>query len=278
MSDAHATNPHLQHHFESMEQQYESGKLGMWLFLVTEILLFGGLFCAYAIYRSSHPEVFSYAHQFLDKSLGGFNTIVLIVSSLTMAVAVRAAQLGQQRALVTCLALTLACAFLFLGVKYVEYQHKWKHGLLWGQKYQSQSHDAAAAPIMLPPVPTGPATAPDPDASQLPRAAAPPQGTVVGDDLLADEGHADDAHGGGHAPAGEEPANVQLFFGIYFVMTGLHGIHVLAGIAVISWLLLRATRGHFGPEYFAPVDFTGLYWHVVDLVWIFLFPLLYLID
>ncbi len=108
MNEAHGGNKHLQHHFESMEQQYESGKLGMWLFLVTEILLFGGLFCAYAVYRHNNPEVFAYAHQFLDKGLGGFNTIVLIVSSLTMAVAVRAAQLGQQKALVTALSLTLA--------------------------------------------------------------------------------------------------------------------------------------------------------------------------
>lgn len=276
MSDAHATNPHLQHHFDSMEQQYESGKLGIWLFLVTEILLFGGLFCAYAIYRAKHPEVFTYAHQFLDAGLGGFNTVVLIVSSLTMAVAVRAAQLGQQRALVTCLALTLACAFLFLGVKYVEYQHKWKHGLLWGQKYQSQTHDAAPAPIQLPAAPAE-AALKDPDASQLPRAAEPPQGTVLADEDAHGGGHGDEAHGGGHGPAGEAPPNVHLFFGIYFVMTGLHGIHVLAGIAVIFWLLLRAMRGEFGPEYFAPVDFTGLYWHVVDLVWIFLFPLLYLI-
>jgi len=276
MSDAHATNPHLQHHFDSMEQQYESGKLGMWLFLVTEILLFGGLFCAYAIYRAKHPEVFTYAHQFLDAGLGGFNTVVLIVSSLTMAVAVRAAQLGQQRALVTSLALTLVCAFLFLGVKFVEYQHKWKHGLLWGQKFQAQTHEAAPAPIVLPAAPAE-AAPKDPNASQLPHAAEPPQGTVLADEDAHDGGHGGEAHGGDHGPVGEAPPNVHLFFGIYFVMTGLHGIHVLAGIAVIFWLLLRAMRGEFGPEYFAPVDFTGLYWHVVDLVWIFLFPLLYLI-
>ncbi|HPF36344.1 MAG TPA: cytochrome c oxidase subunit 3 family protein [Candidatus Krumholzibacteria bacterium] len=277
MSGAHAKNPHLQHHFESMEQQYESGKLGMWLFLVTEILLFGGLFCAYAVYRANHPEVFHYAHQFLDPSLGGFNTIVLIVSSLTMAVAVRCAQLGQQKALVTSLALTLACAFLFLGVKYVEYQHKWKHGLLWGQKYQAQGHEAEAAPIMLPAA-AAPAAPADPEASQLPRAAAQPQGTVLHDEVVGTGEHDAPAHDAAHGPEGEAPANAQLFFGIYFVMTGLHGVHVLAGIAVIFWLLIRAMRGEFGPDYFAPVDFTGLYWHVVDLVWIFLFPLLYLID
>jgi len=272
MSDAHARNPNLQHHFESMEQQYESGKLGMWLFLVTEILLFGGLFCAYAIYRANHPEVFHYAHQFLDKSLGGFNTIVLILSSLTMAMAVRAAQLGQKRVLVTTLALTLACAFLFLGVKYIEYQHKWKHGLLWGQRYQEQGHDVVV-PMFVDPVAAASPAAGNPDASLLPRAGDAPTGLAAGNQTDALDGVSE-----GHGPAGEAPANVHLFFGIYFVMTGLHGIHVLAGIGVISWLLVRSIRGDFGPDYFAPVDFTGLYWHVVDLVWIFLFPLLYLID
>ncbi len=277
-SAAHAANPNLQHHFDSMEQQYESGKLGMWLFLVTEILLFGGLFCAYAVYRHNHPEIFTYAHQFLDKSLGGFNTIVLIVSSLTMAMAVRAAQLGQRRLLTTCLALTLACAFLFLGVKFVEYEHKWKHGLLWGKNYEVQGEMAGATEaLMIPAAPSqsGSAADVDPNATILPRAARAPEGLAaeVGDhgDGVADA--ADD-----HATHGLEPKNVHLFFGIYFVMTGLHGIHVLAGIGVITWLLIRSLRGDFGPDYFAPVDFTGLYWHVVDLIWIFLFPLLYLID
>ncbi len=282
MSDAHAKNPHLQHHFDSMAQQYESGKLGMWLFLATEILLFGGLFVAYAVYRHNHPEVFAYAHQFLDKGLGGFNTIVLIVSSLTMAVAVRAAQLGQRNVLITALSLTLACAFLFLGVKFVEYEHKWKHGLLWGKHYEAQGE--VAAPMLALPVPGAvvETAEPDPEASLLPTAHAAPEGLAGADDEHADD-HADD-HGVGHGaadahagPTGPEPENVHLFFGIYFVMTGLHGIHVLAGIVVISWLLIRSFQGHFGPDYFAPVDFAGLYWHVVDLVWIFLFPLLYLI-
>ena len=279
VSGAHAKNPNLQHHFETMEQQYESGKLGMWLFLVTEILLFGGLFCAYAVYRHNHPEIFAYAHQFLDKSLGGFNTIVLIVSSLTMALAVRAAQLGQRRLLTTCLALTLACAFLFLGVKFVEYQHKWKHGLLWGKNYEVQGEMAGAVEaLMIPPSPTesGALAEVDPNATVLPRAARAPEGLVAEAENPVETNHT--AGAGSHAVHGLEPKNVHLFFGIYFVMTGLHGIHVLAGIGVITWLLVRSIRGDFGPDYFAPVDFTGLYWHVVDLIWIFLFPLLYLIE
>ncbi len=268
-SPAHARNPNLQHHFETMGQQYESGKLGMWLFLVTEILLFGGLFCAYAIYRANHPEIFEYAHQFLDKSLGGFNTIVLIVSSLTMAIAVRSAQLGQKRALVTSLALTLVLAFLFLGVKAVEYQHKWQHGLLWGQKYKEQSH-VAEVPLFVVPADGAEQAEPDPHASLLPEAGVPPSG-LAHTDAIAE-------HGGEHVDYGDAPANVHLFFGIYFVMTGLHGVHVLVGIGIIAWLLKRALQDDFGPDYFAPVEFTGLYWHVVDLVWIFLFPLFYLID
>ena len=132
--------PHLAHHFDSLGQQFESGKLGMWLFLSTEVLLFGGLFCAYAVYRSNHPEIFIYAHQFLDKTLGGINTVVLICSSLSMAWAVRAAQLNQQRLLVILLSLTILGGFGFLGIKFVEYEHKWKHGLLWGARYHPDEH------------------------------------------------------------------------------------------------------------------------------------------
>ncbi|MDO9694972.1 MAG: cytochrome c oxidase subunit 3 family protein [Candidatus Latescibacteria bacterium] len=273
--DEHA-HPHLQHHFESMAQQYDSGKFGMWLFLVTEVLLFGGLFCAYAVYRANHPEIFAYAHQFLDKTLGGLNTLVLIVSSLTMAMAVRCAQLGQQRRLKQMLAATLLCACIFLGVKGVEYEHKWKHGLLWGTHYVPQGEtvapaDAAGAATTAETTAAA-AAAPADGGTTLPHAATGPQG-------LADHsqpGHGGASHGG-HGPAGPAPRNVHLFFGIYFVMTGLHGIHVLAGMIAIVWLLRRSAAGEFGPEYFAPVDFVGLYWHLVDLIWIFLFPLLYLI-
>lgn len=263
-------DPHLQHHFGSMAQQYDSGKFGMWLFLVTEVLLFGGLFCAYAVYRANHPEIFAYAHQFLDKTLGGLNTLVLIVSSLTMAMAVRCAQLGQRRRLQQMLAATLLCACVFLAVKGVEYEHKWKHGLLWGTRYTSQEAAPAAAAAAAE-APAAVAVSAD-GGTTLPHAAAGPAGLAA----EPQAGHGAGAHGG-HGPAGPAPRNVHLFFGIYFVMTGLHGIHVLAGMIAIAWLLRRSAAGEFGPEYFAPVDFVGLYWHLVDLIWIFLFPLLYLI-
>ncbi|NJN63619.1 MAG: cytochrome c oxidase subunit 3 family protein, partial [Acidobacteria bacterium] len=140
-ADAHGIHeapPEHQHHFETPTQQFESGKLGMWVFLATEILLFGGLFCAYAVYRSLHPEVFVYASLFLDRVLGGINTVVLICSSLTMALGVRAAQLGQRKLLLWMLALTIVGGFGFMGIKYAEYKHKWESGLLWGTNYVSQ--------------------------------------------------------------------------------------------------------------------------------------------
>ena len=234
----------LAHHFDSQKQQFSAGKLGMWLFLVQEILFFSGLFCAYAIYRSNHPEIFVYADQFLDRKLGALNTAVLIFSSFTIAWSVRAAQLGQRRLLVALLTITLACAAIFLGVKYVEYHHKWKDGLLWGRMYHptaeaiAGTHPEAAGPGLAHSHPTRPHEA---------------------------------------FTAAQAPKNVHIFFGIYFVMTGLHGIHILAGMGVIVWMILRARRGDFDGSYYGPIEFTALYWHLVDLVWIYLFPLLYLI-
>lgn len=267
----HAT--HLAHHFDNATQQRESSKLGMWLFLATEILLFGGLFVAYAVYRANHPEIFVYAHHFLDKTLGGFNTVVLICSSLTMALAVRAAQLGRREQTVRLLAITLLCGFIFLGVKFVEYKAKWEHGLLWGKHYQPALHDAAAGAHAAPVLPAPPKASGDgSDASLIPPAASAPRG------LAAPSTPAPSA-GKTHEPPADAdaPKNVHIFFGIYFAMTGLHGIHVLAGMIAITWILLRARRGEFGPEYYTPVDLVGLYWHLVDLIWIYLFPLLYLI-
>ncbi len=233
----HGHNPYLAHHFDTPEQQFDSGKLGMWLFLIQEVLFFSGLFCVYAIYRSNHPEIFVYAHKFLDVKLGALNTAVLICSSLTAAWAVRCAQLSNRRGLIINLTVTILCAFMFLGVKYMEYSHKWHDGLLWGHNYRP--HHAA-------PAHTG--------------------------EEVALGGEAEGAHA-----TLEEPKNVQIFFGIYFAMTGLHGLHVIAGIIVFLWLLRRAIRGDFHSENFAAVDFAALYWHLVDLVWIYLFPLLYLI-
>jgi cytochrome c oxidase subunit 3 len=306
---------------EEEHDAVESNRLGMWIFLATEILLFGGLFCAYAVYRSNHPEIFIYAHQFLSKTLGGINTIVLIGSSFTMAWAVRSAQLGESRRLAILLAITLLCGFCFLGIKSIEYEAKWKHGLLWGQHYKPVAHEGAgahegaaapaaqtpAAPTAAPPAapttaPTTPGTvgtmapaaqtttttaaAPGAPAAQIAQAtsAAP----VVRDSTrsvlpLAAEGPRGlAAQAGRPAPRpGEEPEtvpkNVQIFFSIYFAMTGLHALHVIVGMTLIGIMLRKALRGQIGPKHFTGVDSVGLYWHLVDVIWIYLFPLLYLI-
>jgi cytochrome c oxidase subunit 3 len=304
----------------------------MWLFLSTEILFFSGLFCAYAVYRHNHPDIFIYAHQFLDKRLGGINTLVLIFSSFTAAWAVRAAQLNQRLLLIGLIVATLLCSFAFLGIKGIEYEAKWKHGLLWGQRFSpgkghlgielpgeadlpapavqpavAVSSSVAASPAMTAPssvavspsvavglgattgatatITTTTATSPAPSATvtaspsgdalsvrtNLKPAGTPPAG------LADDEGSAHPHRpGAGHGPT-ERPQNAQIFFGIYFAMTGLHGIHVIAGIIAWLWVLRRAIRGDFSSAYYTPVDLTALYWHLVDLVWIYLFPLLYLI-
>ena len=269
---------HLAHHFSSPQQQFDSGKLGIWLFLTTEILLFSGLFCAYAVFRANHPEIFVYAHAYLSKPLGALNTMILIFSSFTMASAVRAAQLGQTRWLVRLLAVTLFCGGAFLGVKFIEYKAKWEEGLLTGGDYRPE----APPPGAVVPPEQKPAAA-----TAKPQAAAPVQGLVierssippaaVGPSGLSPQWLANTPAHPADRWHGPEPYNVQVFFSFYFVMTGLHGIHVLGGMGAIAWVLVRARRGEFGPRYFSPVDFTGLYWHLVDLIWIFLFPLLYLI-
>lgn len=285
-SSPHGHNPRLAHHFDTEEQQFASGKLGMWIFLATEVLLFGGLFAAYAIYRANHPEIFIYAHQFLDKVLGGINTVILICSSLTMAWAVRAAQLGRRRQLVALLAATLVFAAGFLCIKYVEYKHKWEEGLLWGKKFTFQEgahggHPAPPAPAkgaVKFPLPPPLKLQPGDERSAIPPPGNPPGGLAEGAMDLVDQKRtgARVTHPA-HREVAARPENAQIFFGIYFAMTGLHGLHVLGGMGAIFWILLRARRGEFGPEYFIPVDLVGLYWHLVDLIWIFLFPLLYLI-
>ena len=273
----------MQHHFETPLQQYDSAKLGMWLFLATEILLFGGLFCAYAVYRSTHPEIFIWAHHLLDTKLGAINTVILLTSSLTMAWAVRCAQLGQRRLLVVLLSLTLLGGFGFLGIKYLEYSSKYRHGLLWGKHYKPDPHYLAehfGLPEGEPTSATPPGTA-----AQATSAAPTPTPKPAGFSVERTTLRPAASPPPGRAPAGSEhahavgpqPEYVHVFFSIYFLMTGLHGLHVLAGMAIIAWLIVRALRGQFGPDYYTPVDLGGLYWHLVDLIWIFLFPLLYLI-
>ncbi|TWT45239.1 Cytochrome c oxidase subunit 3 [Phycisphaerae bacterium RAS1] len=302
----HGHNPFLAHHFETMSQQFDSGKLGMWLFLGTEILLFGGLFCAYAIWRGNHPEIFHAGHQHLNKTLGAINTVVLLLSSFTMAWAVRCAQTSNRNGLILGLTLTLLGGFGFMGIKYFEYSEKIAHGYRPG-KYYAPKHDAAhaatpaaaaghaAAPAADAHAPAPAAAASDGHASgaqtaaagsehaATPPPAATPPAVAGGADApkilpaaVAPGGLAAQPAGAGHG--GEDTPNVHLYFSIYFCLTGLHGIHVLAGMTVIAWLLMRSVRGDFSSAYFDPVDLGGLYWHLVDLIWIYLFPLLYLID
>lgn len=214
MNHAAEHSAHLAHHFADTEQQKESAKLGMWFFLLTEVLTFGGLFCAYAVYRAWHPEMFFNAHKELSLMAGTINTIVLITSSLTMALAIRAMQLGDKKQTMMYLALTFALAATFLVIKYFEYSHKIHVGQLPGKYYTY---------------------------------------------------------------TGIEGSNPHIFFSIYFAMTGLHGIHVLGGMCLIAWLFFKTKNGAFSPEYYTPIEMTGLFWHLVDLIWIFLFPLFYLI-
>ncbi len=261
-----------------MQQQFDSGKLGIWLFLTTEVLMFSGLFCAYLIYRSNHPEIFAYAHHELSITMGAINTVVLIVSSLTMAWAVRAAQLSQKKVLVGMLAATLLLAGTFLVVKYFEYSEKFAHGLYPGRYnvwYQEQVEGlAGGAQVVVDPAE---ATA----AAQTAELVGSQGATSAAEAQSAQHQAEHDAHGhdDGHAHAdrGPRPYNAHIFFGIYYMMTGLHGIHIIAGMIAIGWLLVRAIKGHFNSSYFGPVDYVGLYWHLVDLIWIYLFPLLYLI-
>ena len=212
---APSTRSFLAHHFDDPEQQFEAATLGMWVFLITEVMFFGGLFASYAIYRSLYPEGFAVASRRLDYLLGAFNTAVLICSSLMMALAVHNAQRGRVRALQLFLALTMLLGLVFLGVKVVEYAHKFQEHLVPGPTFRFEGPEARAA---------------------------------------------------------------QLFFSFYFVMTGLHALHMVVGIGVLAVLWVMAWRGRFSPHYYTPVEVAGLYWHFVDIVWIYLFPLLYLIS
>ena len=415
----HHGSPFIQHHYDDAQHQFDSGKLGIWLFLAQEVLFFSALFVAYILYRVHHGEIYSYAHKWLDVKWGAINTAVLIFSSLTAAWGVRCAQLSQRRGLILCIALTIACALAFLCIKYIEYSHKYHEQILFGNHFDpcespggsklitksndcpgtkdtvkwdmatekanpghgkalegcyeaglidqdwrtkeieadcavsevkvAHSRDAtgkevekelSSRPIteQCPPpsphhgeeehegkgpcwmVSYQPAVCPDlTDAIKRSQGAAarPQVGILVnyGDhelrghdikikaeckpapkkpeagDILAEPEHrpqigqklvskprelsAHEAHE--LESLGPPPEHTNMFFTIYFAMTGLHGIHVLFGVFVFVWLLIRAVKGQFGPDYFGPVDYAALYWHIVDLIWIFLFPLLYLI-
>jgi len=205
---------HVAHHFDKADTQFDAGKMGIWLFLVTEVLFFGGLFCAFAVFRSWYYDSFVEAHHHLDKVLGATNTVVLISSSFTMAMGVRSAQQGKKNLTSLMLVLTIAFACTFLVIKYFEYAHKFHEGLLPGALFHAEGFHSL--------------------------------------------------HPG-------------MFFAVYFMMTGIHGLHIVIGIGMLLWILIRNNKGEFGSRYYAPVEGVGLYWHLVDLVWIYLFPLLYLI-
>jgi cytochrome c oxidase subunit 3 len=219
-------NPALRHHFSDMAQQRDAASLGMWLFLVTEIMFFGGLFCAYLVYRFWHFNDFAAASQTLDIRLGAINTAVLLLSSLTAALAVHASQLGKRKQLVAYLLLTIVLGLGFLGVKAVEYADKFEHHHVPGPSFHFES------------VPVG--------------------------------GHAE------MPPA--DPHHAEMFFSLYFAMTGMHALHMIIGVGLFSVLTVLAWRGRYTPEYNTPIENAGLYWHFVDIVWIYLFPLLYLIS
>ncbi len=232
----HATaHPALQHHFENMEQQREAGTLGMWVFLVTEIMFFGGMFLAYTLYRYKYPEAFAAASNHLDIKLGATNTVVLIVSSFTMAMAVFSTQVGKRRNSIFFLCATLVLGFTFLGIKAVEYRDKYRDNLIPGQLIAGHPFNPTVAQHG------------DTDPHKL------------------------------HLAEGVSVHNVEMFYWIYFAMTGMHALHMIIGAGIITVILIMAWRGKFSPEYHAPVEITGLYWHFVDIVWIFLFPLLYLL-
>jgi cytochrome c oxidase subunit 3 len=195
-----------------MDQQLEASILGMWIFLVTEIMFFGGLFMAYIVYRTAYPDAWAAGSNHLNVYLGGANTLVLICSSVTMALAVRAAQVGSRRGQIVNLILTILFGTAFLVVKYFEYAEKFEHHLVPGPHF---------------------------------------------DPTL--------------------PAPQQIFFALYFIMTGIHAAHMVVGIGLMLIILAMASKGRFGPDYYGPIEVSGLYWHFVDIVWIFLFPLLYLL-
>ncbi len=420
MSDSHdahghghgeAVYPYTPHHFHSAKQHLESGKMGVWLFLVTEILFFAGLFCAYTVYRALHPDVFYWAHFFLDTKMGALNTMVLIFSSFTAAWAVRNAQLGQKKLLQTNIIITIACAGIFMVVKYFEYSHKFHIGIfpaghfdpqhqVWEEPSFKKKHPEAAEAaerimagiaarksaqaatfdeivgernaLALVPVQDDGSTKAAAPAAEAPKAApaAVPQAAPAAEKSAAtksvpaqaeaeldtksqmamptdaadsaeaaEEGAADnepaptaegDMEGGEadlaeaideenapSAPKKEElsdeawllkqinalsyeerhpletagvirapadgplefarPAKAGVFFSIYFFMTGLHGLHVLIGIGLWIWMLFIVKKREMGQKYYGPIEFTALYWHLVDLIWIYLFPMLYLI-
>lgn len=210
-----ADETYLKHHFATPGQQMDADTLGMWTFLITEVLFFGGMFASYAVYRNMYYEAFASTSRYMNVPLGATNTGVLICSSLTMAMAVRSAQLSQRKALIRYLVLTMFFGAVFLGIKAYEYHEKWVEHLVPGFGFQYENTQFVH--------------------------------------------------------------NAQILFFLYFAMTGMHAIHMIVGFGLLTYLMVKAYKNTFNEHYFTPVEMIGLYWHFVDIVWIFLFPLLYLI-
>ncbi len=220
-SDIQIAEHALQHHFADMEQQRETSTFGMWMFLLTEIMFFGGLFCAYLVYRASYYQAFVEGSQKMNIALGATNTAVLICSSLSMALAVRCAQLGKTKMMAILLVITIIFGFGFLGIKAIEYHEHWENHEFPGPNFHFQTIDKK------PPV---------------------------------------------------DAQHTEIYFSLYWAMTGLHALHMIIGIGLVTWIVIAGLMGAYSPAYYSPVENVGLYWHFVDLVWIYLFPLLYLIS
>lgn len=249
----HGHNPYLAHHFEDFEQQEEAHALGLWIFLSTEIMFFGGLFLAFTAYHVMFPEAFGLASNRLDEKWGIINTLVLLFSSFTMAMGVWSAQTNRRLPLIGFLCVTLVCGFAFMGIKTIEYSSKFEHHLVPGPHYNFnyQFEEIAAAE----------------KAGQEISAKERAEATKVEREVK--EAEKNDPFALKHT---------QMFFVMYFCLTGLHGFHVICGIVVISWMLIRSIRREFNGVWHTPVHLTGLYWHLVDLVWIYLFPVIYLVE
>ncbi|HXY00410.1 MAG TPA: cytochrome c oxidase subunit 3 [Candidatus Limnocylindrales bacterium] len=239
--------------FETLEQQKDSATLGMWIFLVTEVLFFGGLFLTYSINRHLYFTAFGVGGNMLDLRLGATNTVVLIASSFTMAMSVWAAQTSRKKLLPIFLLLTLILGFVFLGIKYVEYKQKFDHHLVPGHSFDLTYR------INHP--------GPGDDAKEL----AAEREEIAG--ALRTE-----APGGPQEALTALNAHAQLYFSLYFGMTGLHALHMVVGAGLLVWVLRESLKGRFSAAYNTPIEIVGLYWHFVDIVWIYLFALLYLIN
>jgi cytochrome c oxidase subunit 3 len=283
--------PGLQHQFDEMSQQEESVSIGMWMFLVQEIMFFGGLFTAYLVFRSKYPMAFAAGSNHLDPFWGGLNTIVLIVSSLTMALTVYYAQKGNRTLQVVMIVLTMFFGTTFLGVKVVEYTDKYNHSLIpvsgWNKRTKAGDAEHKTSALVMPfetqavaaeSSSTGEVHKPNPRGEfqidvendmKLPKMAE--------DGHFLTEGERIGYFSNGVLDPDKFRDKVRIFFFLYFVMTGLHALHMIVGLALMSWLLWTAWKGNYTPDYYMPVEMSGLYWHFVDIVWIFLFPLLYLL-